>query len=187
MKLIIVIFIIDFNLILSVILAKFDKIETDLNSIAFDSSHFSLRDKMEFKFKTSFTCDNILYYNYYDQYDRIYKIFEAPLYVLSSKEKIEHKNKQKYDIKYFTIIKNAEDLNGLTGKYLLMKYNCTGRVEIENINPNLSIAIIVLIVFGCILIVVIAIIIVVCCIKKKCKNYNNDNNNNNNIVNVQSI
>ena len=54
---------------------------------------------------------------------------------------MKNKKKEKYNIKYFIIAKIVEELNG-NGKYLLLKYNCTGITEIENINPNLNIGII---------------------------------------------
>ncbi len=38
--------------------------------------------------------------------------------------------------------KNCKRIEWINGKYLLLKYNCTGNTEIENINPNLNIGII---------------------------------------------
>ena len=180
------------NLINSLTLAKYDTIELDLEhvSMLFDSSDFFLGDDMIFKFKTKGSCESNISYDYYDDFNEAYKVYETQFQAFSNKKEI----KEEYEINNFRIRKDSGDLNGLNGKYLLIKYNCTDAVEITNINPNLSLGYIVLIVFACIVILFgigIMINIVIKKYQKKKGNNNNDkiikkesesqNNNNQNI------
>ena len=169
MKVIIFIFIINLNFIILFTLGKYEKTETSDKSIAFDSSSFFIGDKMEFKFKTKGTCENIIYYGYHDQFSKVYQFYETqtPFNTLSTNDDIEKENNINYDIKYFTIKKKPTELNGFYGHYLLIKFNCSDKVEIENINPNLSTGVIVAIVFGCIIMIVSISISIYCYRKKK--------------------
>ena len=175
MKVIIFIFIINLNFITLFTLGKYEKTETSDKSIAFDSSSFFIGDKMEFKFKTKGTCENIIYYGYHDQFSKVYQFYETqtPFNTLSINDDIEKENNINYDIKYFTIKKKPTELNGFYGHYLLIKFNCSDKVEIENINPNLSTGAIVAIVFGCIIIIVSIIISIYCYRKKEKKEEEN--------------
>ena len=160
------ILIINIYLIFSFTLGKGDSIETDFDSILFDSKSFYIRNKIKFKFIASNYCENILYYGYYEDYYSAYKIYETPFYVLSSKEKNNNK------ILYFTIIKNSEELNGLDGKYILLKFNCNGTVEIINFNSKSYFLNIILTSIILLFIVIIIIIIIYCIYKRKYKNKN---------------
>ena len=172
-----ILFFINFNIIYSFILGKYDSIETNFDSILFDSKDFFIGDKMEFKFKPTNYCDDILYYGYYDDSRDANVIYETPLYVSSLKEKNNNK------ILYFTIVKNEEELNGLDGNYVLLKFNCDGSVEIKSINPKSNIINIIIIVVVClIVIIIIIVVIIICCIYKK-KNENGKKNEENNIDN----
>ena len=174
------IFIININLIFSFILEKGDSIKTNFNSLLFDSKEFFIGAKMEFKFTPNNYCDNILYYGYYDDSSNAVRQYEAPFYVLSSKKKDK--------ILYFTIEKKVEELNGLDGVYLLLKYNCNGLVEIENLIKKINTTSIILIVVACLAFIgIIVIVIIIYCYKKKCKNdtniqINNNIGNENNVI-----
>ena len=86
--------------------------------------------------------------------------------------------------KYFRIKKNSEELNGLYGNYLLIRYNCTDKVEITNINQNqyLSTGYIIIIVFACI-VLLFSISIVIIIIRRKRQSIDNQNKDNQNINN----
>ena len=168
---------VNIKLIFSFTLEKYHKMKTNENTIVYESLHFNLDDKIEFKFtpdSPNCNCENILHYQFYDLYKRVYQIFHTNYSVISSKEVIEDKK----DIKYFTIYKSNKVLNGLDGNFLLLKYNCTGMVEIENINPKLKAGYIALIIIS-IIIVLIIMAIIIYCLKKSTNNANDININNN--------
>ena len=161
------------NLINSYTLGKYDTMELDweYGSVLFDSSDFFLENDMDFKFKTKGSCESNISYGYYDDFNEAYKSYKTQFQIFSYKKE----NKDEYEINNFRIRKKSGDLNGLNGKYLLIKYNCTDTVEITNINinPNLSLGYIILIVFACIIIFIIVILIVI----KKCRKKKENNNN----------
>ena len=194
---------VNFKIIFSLSLEKYGKIETEYNTILFDSSQFNLGDKIEFKFTTNYYCENILHYQFYDEYNKVYRFYQTNYSVICSKESIEDSK----NLKYFDINKENEVLNGLDGNYLLLKYNCTGLVEIENISHRLKTGYIVLIVIVVIIIIIVVIFVTVYfCRKKNIKNNeeidnklpnpnnenenevnNNNNNINNNINTIQVL
>ena len=163
------ILIINLNFIILFTLGKYEKIETLDKSIAFDSSSFFIGDLMEFKFKTRASCENKIDYGYHDQYSKVYQFYEiqTPFNVLSKKNDSKTEGNINYDIKYFTIKKKPTELHGFYGNYLLIKYNCSGSVEIENINPNLSTAAIIGIVLLCIIIIIASVSVSIYCYNKK--------------------
>jgi predicted Holliday junction resolvase-like endonuclease len=177
---------VNIKLIFSLSLEKYGKIRTEDNIIVYDSSDCNLDDKIELKFtpySTGCYCENNLHYQFYDLFKRVYQIYQANYSVYSSKEVI----KDKKEIKYFTIYKSNKVLNGLDGNFLLLKYNCNGVVEIENISPKLKAGYIALIIILIIFVIVIIFIIIYCLRKKKSSNNaNNINNNTNNNQNNEN-
>ena len=178
----IIIFFIYLNLINSLTLEKYSTIsvEWEINSILFDSKDFFIGDEMDFKFSTKGSCGSNISYAYYDGFGKAYKLYEALFQAFSNKEEI----KDEYEIKYFRIKKNSEELNGLYGNYLLIRYNCTDKVEITNINQNqyLSTGYIIIIVFACI-VLLFSISIVIIIIRRKRQSIDNQNKDNQNINN----
>ncbi len=174
------------NLINSLTLEKYSTIsvEWEINSILFDSKDFFIGDEMDFKFRTKGSCGNNISYAYYDGFGRAYQFYEALFQAFSNKEEI----KDEYEIKYFRIKKNSEELNGLFGNYLLIRYNCTDTVEITNINinPKLSLGYIILIVFACIILSFSIVIIIVIKQNRKNKEYIKTKSQNNNNQNINS-
>ena len=163
-------FTINLNLIISYTLGKYEKTTLTSESITFDSYSFFIGDEMEFKFKTDNTCEDLIYYGYHDNHDKLTQFYkdQTPYSTFSRKKEIKTEDNINYDIKYFTIKKKPTELHGFYGKYLLIKYNCSGSVEIENINPNLSTGAILGIIIGCVFVIVIIIVLIIhfCKIKK---------------------
>ena len=174
---------VNIKLIFSFNLEKYGKMKVNYNTIVHDSSDFNLDDKIEFKFtydSTNCYCENILHYQFYDLFKRVYRYFHANYSITSSKEDF----KDKKDIKYFTIYKSNNVLNGLDGNFLLLKYNCTGMVEIESISHKLKAGYIALIIIS-IIIVIIAIVITIYFLKRN-KNVQNSNEANNVNININN-
>ena len=171
MVLIISLILININVVYLLTLGKYHKVEISSDAIVFESKDFLVGDKMEFKFKTNSTCNNTINYAYYDDYNGAYSKYETYYSIKARKEKISYKNKNKqYEVKYFTIIKNSEELNGLDGDYLLIKFNCDNSVEIENINPSFSTWKIVLIIISCLIFIAGITIILILKFCKKDEN-----------------
>ena len=67
--------------------------------------------------------------------------------------------------------KKKEDLNGLKGNYLYLKFNCyDSEVEIENTKSSgkpLIIIIVLVVFFGIIFIIIFVIVIILCCRRKR--------------------
>ena len=193
MKIFCLLLIINIILIISFTLGKYEKITTLDKSIAFDCHSFFIGEEMKFKFKTDNECEDLLLYGYHDNYNKLYQFYnnQTPFSIPSTNKEIKTENNINYDIKYFTIKKKPTELNGFYGNYLLIKYNCSGSVEIENINPNLSGWAIFGIVIGCIIFIVAVIIIIIYfCKRKKIvisngnrKPNENENSNGNNSTN----
>ena len=178
MKDFLILIFVNIKLIFSLNLGKDGILEIEDNTIVFNSSNFNLYDNIEFKFSTYYYCENILHYQFYDIYNRVYQIFHANHSVISSKEVIEDKK----DIKYFTIYKINEVLNGLDGNFLLLKFNCTGKVEIENFSHKLKKEYIALIIIMIIIIIIITIVSIICYLKKN----NKENRDNDQIIDSNS-
>ena len=183
MKNFLILLFVNIKLIFSFNLEKYGKMKVNYNTIVHDSSDFNLDDKIEFKFtydSTNCYCENILHYQFYDLFKRVYRYFHANYSITSSKEDF----KDKKDIKYFTIYKSNKVLNGLDGNFLLLKYNCTGMVEIESISHKLKEGHIALIIIS-IIIAIIAIANIIYFLKrnKNARNSNKANNINRNINN----
>ena len=174
---------VNIKLIFSFNLEKYGKMKVNYNTIVHDSSDFNLDDKIEFKFtydSTNCYCENILHYQFYDLFKRVYQIYHTNYSVTSSNEDFEAKK----NIKYFTIYKSNNVLNGLDGNFLLLKYNCTGMVEIESISHKLKAGYIALIIIS-IIIVIIAIVITIYFLKRN-KNVQNSNEANNVNININN-
>ena len=183
MKNFLILLFVNIKLIFSLNLEKNGKIKVNYNTIVYDSSDYNLDDKIEFKFTPDSTdcyCENILHYQFYDLFKRVYQIYHTNYSVTSSKEDFEAKK----NIKYFTIYKSNEVLNGLDGNFLLLKYNCTGMVEIESISHKLKEVHIVLIIIS-IIIAIIAIANIIYFLKRK-KNVRSSNEANNINININN-
>ena len=183
MKNFLILLFVNIKLIFSFNLEKYGKMKVNYNTIVHDSSDFNLDDKIEFKFtydSTNCYCENILHYQFYDLFKRVYRIYHTNYSVTSSNEDFEAKK----DIKYFTIYKSNKVLNGLDGNFLLLKYNCTGWVEIESINHKFKAGYIALIII-LIIIVIIAIVITIYFLKRN-KNVPNSNEANNVNININN-
>ena len=137
---------------------------------------------MEFKLKTDNSCEDYIYYGYHDESRKLVQFYneQTPFKIPSIKEERKKEGNINYNIKYYTIKKKPTELHGFYGHFLLIKYNCSGFVEIENINPNLSTGIIVIIVIGCIFIIIALILIIYFFKIKKNEISNEDNNKNGN-------
>ena len=75
MKKSLILFFVNIELIFSLGLGKYKNIETEQNSIVFESESFNLGDEIEFIFSTTDYCENILHYQFYDEYRFVFRIF----------------------------------------------------------------------------------------------------------------
>ena len=153
------------------ILNKYSSTQTSKGYIIFDSSQFKIGDEMYFVIKASNDfCSKNLYYDFYDDTDSINVLSEPYYYISSESFSSTSVNGKVTSYKlYFTIKKKENELNGKSGNYLFMKFDCSGSIEFENTKKNESFAVIaiVFIVFGVIILIFIVICIIVCCVRRK--------------------
>ena len=152
------------------ILQKYSTITTYESYVIFNSTDFSEGKEIYLRFDAKDICDDYLYYEYYDDVDLI------------SRSKPKYSQKQEFSetttingkitkyVLYFTIKKVNYELNGLKGNYILLNYDCNGKVEIENTEKNEknSSLIVVFVCIGVFLFVII-IIVVICCYCQRMK------------------
>ena len=111
------------------ILNKNCSISTNSKSIIFNSTDFSINENIFFKMQLinkskENSCDKILKYDFYDNINDINNNNKNLVYLELGDE---------LDLIYFFHIKKDIDiLGGANGKYLLIHYNCTDYVIIEN-------------------------------------------------------
>ena len=156
------------------VLKKYSSTKTSNNYVIFESSEFKIGDKMYFEIESSNNgCSEYLYYDYYDDIYSV-NILDKPLNFVkkdSSSTTSVNGRITSYTL-YFTIKKEREELNGLSGNYLFMNFDCLGSVEIKNtkisgITKTLIIVFVVLAFF-----ILLFIIIFVCyCKKRRAKMY----------------
>ena len=155
---------------------KDSKLETTSKLTAFESKEIASEIEMFFKISSEHKCGDILQYQYLSsipndiQYLTYTFKFEANK-KLSEKTKIKNgKTSTTTYTKYFAIKKDSNLFETSNGDYLLLGYECNGRLyEIENvaeIPDNSNSLTIVFIVVGCVLGVGL-IIAIVCCICRK--------------------
>ena len=133
-------------------LEKGKKLKTVKNYVIFDSGSFRNGQKMNFILKSESFCDEKLKYVYLDDLDDFGPDTELLYDVSFSKEENQFKKKVLFSkTKYFTIKKNKKEYEGQKGKYLLLYFECSGNVEIENGKKKLSGGIIFLIILNVII------------------------------------
>ena len=152
------------------ILQKYGTLKTWDDHIVFESKDFSIGDEMYFSLKTVNYCDDYLYYQYYDNIDDINDNIDPTYYVIyDSKSSVTVNGVLESLTKSFIIEKKGEDLNGLNGNYLYLKFDCPGSVEIENTKSSGKSTIIIIIIVLIVVVLAIIIIFIViffCCCKK---------------------
>ena len=168
-------FFIFFNLIIGVlledILQRDESKETINDYIIFNSSSFSIGDKMYFEIKSNGDCDYTLYYQYYDNVSSIdynnTELYYNTKSTSSSSTKVNGKIETLY--LYFTIKKKENELDGLEGDYLFFNFDCDDSVEFANSEKSgtaSNITTILLIVAGVILLFIACFLIIRYCHKR---------------------
>jgi hypothetical protein len=137
---------------------------------------------MKFELKTKGNCEQNISYQYYDDYSIAYDIYKTSFQLYPYDEKI----KDDYNIKFYSLEKSIQDLNGLYGHYLLLQFNCNDKFEIKSVNPNIQSEYIVLIIMS-IVIVLIGAITVFVCLNKKIRSNNTNTANKNKINRVSAF
>ena len=104
--------------------------------IVFDSSEFLVGDTMHFEIESSSSCDDYLYYQYYDNIDNInisYSNFNQMYSVKYNFQSSVKVNEESQSLtRHFKIEKKREELADLEGNYLYLEFDCFGSVEISN-------------------------------------------------------
>ena len=157
------------------IMNKKGTLRTNQNYLFFESSEFSLNNKMNFKLKSDSYCDEEIKYGYYDSLENIGVNPSVPYTCTMSSEEYETKNGILENTKYFTIKKKEKELNNLNGDYLLLYFGCADEVEISNEkNDNNTLIIVIVVISVLVVLLIIGIIVYYFFFCRK----NNDNNNN---------
>jgi len=156
------------------VLSKYMQIEaTDENFILFESSSFSIDDEIYFEFRSegdNAQCNDIINYDFYDTQEAANTNITPSNSIKKETSKSVTVNGVKTsETLYFTIEKKTTNLNGTNGDFLLINFDCTGNLIIENTETNNATIIIVVVIIAFILIfgIIIAIIVCCCCCVKK--------------------
>lgn len=154
------------------VLKKYSSIKPLNNYVVFDSSEFKIGDKIYFQIKASSdVCSKNLYYEFYDDVDSI--DYSTPYnHVSSDSSSSTSVNGQITSYKlYFTIKKEEKDLNGKSGNYLYMTFDCSGSIEFENtkISGATSDLIIVFVILGVVFAIIIAVFIYCCYCRRRAR------------------
>ena len=145
--------------------------------IIFNCSDFKKDEEIYFKITAEKFKDEYISFEFLDNLNGYFSYLHRQKSLYST-DKDETLTKE---IRYYTIKKSSENLGRLQGKYLLIKLNCEGDVEIENIESLENIKksnikeILATIISVIIVIVIIVALIIYCCKRKR----NAQNNNNN--------
>ena len=154
-------------------LKKYEKVTVSSsdNHIIFDSSDFKKDEEIYFKITAdSFTKDYIEYKFYDEAAPMSNPDFSTFSKATPSKTENEYENGEiKSVTKYFTIKKSERDLGSLEGKYLVIVFECTGNVLIENTKENEGKITMIAIIVSVVVVVIVVVIIILCCcyLKKK--------------------
>ena len=168
-------FLIYFYLIINVfaaqILKRDDTIKTDNNYVVFDSSEFAIGDEMHFELDAKSWCSEYLDYQYFDSIDSIDYSSELNYYIEKEASSSTRVNGviTSYTL-YFTIKKTEDELDGLKGNYLLLKYECDkNSVEFGNTKKSgkSKIATIVIVVIVVFIVVFVGIFLVIYFCRKR--------------------
>ena len=162
---------------------KYKTYSTRQKYAIFDPTGFNIGDTMYFKITAKFN-DDYLYYIYLDTLenlnDKIDDEQSNNWFYVKEYNNVEDEDDDE-EIKYFKIVKNKDDIGELEGKYLILIFDCTGRVEIENTEDDEGKKVLIYsIVFSVVGIVIIAIIAYFCCFRNQkcpcsCKKSNEEN------------
>ena len=166
-------FVIFFNLIVGVlledILQRNESKKTNNDYIIFNSSSFSIGDEMYFEIKSKGDCDDILYYQYYDNVSSIdynnTELYYNTKSTSSSSSKVNGKIKSLS--LYYTIKKKENELDGLKGDYLFFNFDCDESVEFVNSKKNNNLTTILAIVAAVIILSIACILIIRYCRKRR--------------------
>ena len=166
------------NILSIEILRKDGSKKTRDGYIVFDSSEFLVGDTMHFEIESSSSCDDYLYYQYYDNIDNInisYSNFNQMYSVKYNFQSSVTVNGELQSLtRHFKIEKKREELADLEGNYLYLEFDCFGSVEISNTKSSGKTIIIIVVVIVVFIIVVLIFVLVFCCI---CRYYKRSINN----------
>lgn len=125
---------------------QYGSIESDNSYVIFESKNFAEGEKMYFTIKTDDYCDDYLYYEYYDEIDKI--VYTEPAYYVKKHSGETTKvNGRITSVKmHFTIEKKKAEIgNDINGNYLLLYYDC-GQFKIENTKNSGNLVTIIIVV-----------------------------------------
>jgi hypothetical protein len=140
---------------------QYESIKSDNSYVIFESKNFAEGESMYFTIKTDDYCDDYLYYEYYDEIEKI-EYIEPTYYVKKHSEEKTKVNGRITSVKmHFTIEKKKAEIgNDINGNYLLLYYDC-GQFKIEN-TKNAGNLVTIIIVVSIIAVVLIFFIVFYC-------------------------
>ena len=150
-------------------LKKYEKVTVPSTEahIIFDSSDFKKGEEIYFKVTADSFNEDYLLYKFFDDGASMANVdLDTYKKATPSKTDNEYDGEEIVSVtKYFTIKKDERDLGSLEGKYLVIVFDCTGNVLIENTKENEGKTTMIVI----IVVVVVVVILVAICIFCYCK------------------
>ena len=116
-------------------------VPSSLGMIFFDSSNFQIDDEIEFEIKATSFKDDKLYYIFKDNNSSTFddsSIKENSFYSESKHTKKGDEKDKSFEYKYYKIKKERVHLNGLSGNFLVLIFDCEGDDVIIKNGKNLN-------------------------------------------------